>query len=68
MYHCDACGWDGDTPALSELSGEGCGGVLWTLRVCPECGEEVYETRPIRLDHSAAADFLRPTDHVPERR
>jgi predicted RNA-binding Zn-ribbon protein involved in translation (DUF1610 family) len=43
MYHCDACGWDGDTPALREWSGEGCGGVLWTLRVCPACGEEVYQ-------------------------
>jgi hypothetical protein len=43
-YHCDACGWDGEDPVLSELQGEGCGGVLWTLRVCPECGEEVYAT------------------------
>jgi helix-turn-helix protein len=43
-YHCDACGWDGEDPMLSELQGEGCGGVLWTLRVCPECGAEVYAT------------------------
>jgi hypothetical protein len=42
-YHCDASGWDGEDPVLRELQGEGCGGVLWTLRVCAECGEEVYE-------------------------
>jgi predicted RNA-binding Zn-ribbon protein involved in translation (DUF1610 family) len=48
MYHCDRCGWDGDTPMLREWVGEGCGGVVWTLRDCPECGEEVYETRIIR--------------------
>lgn len=51
MYHCDACGWDGEDPMLNELQGEGCGDVLWTLRDCPECGEEVYETRVIREDH-----------------
>jgi predicted RNA-binding Zn-ribbon protein involved in translation (DUF1610 family) len=44
MYHCDACGWNGEGPVLSELRGEGCGGVLWTLRICPACGEEVYQT------------------------
>jgi hypothetical protein len=43
-YHCDRCGWDGDTPALHEWVGEGCGGVVWPLHVCPECGEEVYQT------------------------
>jgi hypothetical protein len=43
-YHCDNCGWDGEDAVLSELQGGGCGGVLWTLRVCPECGEEVYQT------------------------
>jgi hypothetical protein len=43
-YHCEACGWDGEDPMLSELQGEGCGGVLWTLRVCPACGEEVDAT------------------------
>jgi hypothetical protein len=48
MWHCDACGWDGDTPTLWEWVGEGCGGVVWTLRVCPTCAEEVYETRVIR--------------------
>jgi len=42
-YHCDACGWDGETPLLSD-EGEGGGGVLWTLRVCPDCREEVYQT------------------------
>lgn len=24
--------------------------LLWTLRVCPEGGEEVYETRVVRLN------------------
>jgi hypothetical protein len=33
---------------LRELIGEGCGGVLWTLRVCPECEEEVYQTVILR--------------------
>jgi hypothetical protein len=41
-YHCDACGWDGETPALAE---EPLGEVfLWTLRVCPNCGAEVSTT------------------------
>jgi hypothetical protein len=44
MWHGDACGWDGETPAGREWVGEGCGGVVWTWRVCPECGAEVYET------------------------
>jgi predicted RNA-binding Zn-ribbon protein involved in translation (DUF1610 family) len=48
MYHCDQCGWDGETPALREWSGEGCGGVLWTRPVCPECGEEVDHTVILR--------------------
>ena len=43
-YHCDACGWDGEEPGLRELQGEGCGGVLWTLRVCPACGEDASQT------------------------
>jgi hypothetical protein len=43
-YHCYSCGWDGEDPILSELQGEDCGGVLWTLHVCPECGEEVDQT------------------------
>lgn len=43
-YHCEACGWDGEEPAWSELQGEGCGGVLWTLSVCPMCGEDVSQT------------------------
>jgi hypothetical protein len=42
-YHCDACGWEGEDPVLNEVQGSGCGGVLWTLRDCPECGQEVYE-------------------------
>jgi predicted RNA-binding Zn-ribbon protein involved in translation (DUF1610 family) len=41
MYQCAHCGWTGETPVLRAWSGEGCGGVLWTLPVCPECGEEV---------------------------
>ena len=43
-WHCDPCGWDGEEPVLNEIQGEGCGGVLWTLRICPECGDEVYQT------------------------
>ena len=43
MYHCDACGWDGSSPTLREWRGEGCSGVVWTWRVCPTCGEEVYQ-------------------------
>jgi predicted RNA-binding Zn-ribbon protein involved in translation (DUF1610 family) len=43
-YHCDACGWEGEDPVLNEIQGSGCGGVLWTLRACPKCGEEVYQT------------------------
>jgi predicted RNA-binding Zn-ribbon protein involved in translation (DUF1610 family) len=39
-YHCDSCGWDGETPTLAE---DPLGGFLWTLRVCPDCGEEVYQ-------------------------
>jgi rRNA maturation protein Nop10 len=40
-YHCDQCDWDGDTPTLVEEPGPL---GTWTLRVCPECGEEVYQT------------------------
>jgi hypothetical protein len=43
-YHCDACGWDGEDPVLTEMQGSGCGGVLWTLRDCPACGEDVDQT------------------------
>jgi hypothetical protein len=43
MYHCNHCRWTGDTPALREWRGEGCDGVVWTLPVCPECGEEVHQ-------------------------
>jgi predicted RNA-binding Zn-ribbon protein involved in translation (DUF1610 family) len=41
-YHCDACGWDGETPALlgEPMSKE----LLSTLHCCPECGEKVYQT------------------------
>jgi hypothetical protein len=28
MYHCDQCGWDGETPALQEL-----GSCTCTLRI-----------------------------------
>jgi hypothetical protein len=44
MWHCEACGWDGETPALREWTGEGCGGVVWTLHGCPACGGDVSET------------------------
>ena len=41
-YHCDVCDWDGEIPALAE---EPLGqSFLWTLRVCPDCGAEVYAT------------------------
>mgnify|MGYP003288495446 CR=1 FL=1 len=55
MYQCDACGWGGEDPILSELQGKGCGGVPWTVRCCPGCGEEVYQTvvREQRGDVSA---------------
>jgi hypothetical protein len=43
MYDCDHCRWRGETSALREWRGEGCGGVWWTLPVCPECGEEVQQ-------------------------
>jgi predicted RNA-binding Zn-ribbon protein involved in translation (DUF1610 family) len=45
MYHCDACGWDGDTPVLAD---DPLGDFIFTLRVCPDCGEEVYETPILR--------------------
>jgi predicted RNA-binding Zn-ribbon protein involved in translation (DUF1610 family) len=47
MYHCDACGWDGPEPVLADepsVSKD----FLWTLRACPRCGEEVYETTVVR--------------------
>ena len=44
MYHCDQCDWDGETPALHEWVGEGCGGVVWTRPICPACAEEVHQT------------------------
>jgi hypothetical protein len=40
-YHCDACGWDGEEPAIRNES-DPLG--TWTLRVCPDCGEEIYAT------------------------
>jgi hypothetical protein len=40
-YHCDGCGWDGETPRLAE---DPLGGLIFVLRTCPECGEEVYQT------------------------
>jgi hypothetical protein len=57
MYHCDACGWDGAEPVLSvepSISKD----LLWTLRVCPLCGEEVYETRVMRLPVCSCGDAL----------
>lgn len=49
MYHCDACGWDGAEPVLSDEPISK--GLLWTLRGCPTCGEEVYETTVVRGAH-----------------
>jgi hypothetical protein len=39
--HCDDCGWDGDAPATREEDGPL---GVWVLRVCPDCGTEVYAT------------------------
>jgi len=62
MYHCDHCGWDGETPVLREWRGEGCGGVLWTLPVCPECEEEVSQTvipqQPLQAHQSPGEIYL----------
>ena len=38
-YHCNGCGWAGETPPTREET-DALG--TWTLRVCPDCGEEVY--------------------------
>jgi hypothetical protein len=40
-YHCDACGWDGETPTLAD---DPLGEYVFTLRVCSDCGEEVSQT------------------------
>jgi predicted RNA-binding Zn-ribbon protein involved in translation (DUF1610 family) len=49
MYHCDACGWDGPEPAKHhEPIVTRDQTLLYTLRVCPACGEEVYETSILR--------------------
>jgi hypothetical protein len=47
-YHCEACGWDGEDPVLTEMQGRGCGGVRWPLRACPACGEDVSQTGMLR--------------------
>ena len=57
MYHCDACGWDGAEPVLSDeprISKD----LLWTLRICPTCGEEVYETRVMPAPICVCGDRL----------
>jgi hypothetical protein len=57
MYHCDTCGWDGpepiiyDEPSVSQK-------LLWTLRLCPQCGEEVCETQVMRLPICPCGDRL----------
>jgi hypothetical protein len=43
-YYCDTCDWEGEAPVLTERLGRGCGGVLWTMPCCPECGEIVSST------------------------
>ena len=55
-YHCDACGWDSDTPARHKdpiLTTDST--WLWTILVCPECGKEVYQTvifcQPLEANH-----------------
>jgi hypothetical protein len=57
MYHCDACGWDGAEPVLSNVPSLSTD-LLWTLRVCPQCGEEVYETRVMRLPVCSCGEAL----------
>ena len=52
-YHCDACGWAGEEPVFKEMLGSGCGGVLWTMPCCPECGEVVYHTAGLRGESEA---------------
>jgi hypothetical protein len=50
MHHCDACGWEGQKPATHHepfFTKDGTT-TLWTMRVCPECGEEVYQTVILR--------------------
>jgi hypothetical protein len=57
MYHCDTCGWDGREPVLTDepsLSKE----LSWMLRVCPECGEEVYETMVVTVSICVCGDRL----------
>jgi hypothetical protein len=39
-FHCDHCGWDGETPTLAE---DPLGECIFVLRTCPTCGEEVYQ-------------------------
>jgi hypothetical protein len=55
MYHCDGCGWDGSEPMVADepsVSQD----LLWNLRVCPWCGEKVYETRLTRVQICACGD------------
>jgi hypothetical protein len=40
-YHCEACGWDGDTPDTWEEDGPL---GIWIMRVCSTCGTEVFAT------------------------
>jgi len=54
-YHCDSCGWDGAEPVPNEMLGSGCGGVLWTMPCCPECGEVVYQTVMLKSEDEATA-------------
>jgi predicted RNA-binding Zn-ribbon protein involved in translation (DUF1610 family) len=58
MYHCDACGWDGTEPVLTDepsLRKE----LFWTLRVCPTCGKEVYDTTVVRVPIDSCGHRLR---------
>ena len=56
MYHCDSCDWDGPEPVLSdEPMGQD---LLWTLRLCPQCGEEVYETAVVRVPICVCGEAL----------
>jgi hypothetical protein len=63
-YHCDACGWDSDTPAQHQEPIVTTDSTwLWTMLVCPVCGEEVYET--VILQHPPEAHH--PQDPTPTR-
>jgi hypothetical protein len=50
MYHCDACGGEGETPAEARkptfLMAPN---AWWYIKVCPECREEVHEAQVVKI-------------------